>query len=49
MLFDEHTDGRIDARDLLELFDAGKVQGESAAAAPTLFHFSLYWRALDTR
>lgn len=49
MLFDEHTDGQIDARDLLELFDAGKVQGESAAAMPTLFHFSLYWRALDTR
>lgn len=48
MLFDEFTDGRIDARDLLELFDAGKVQDESAAM-PILFHFSIYWRDVDSR
>jgi hypothetical protein len=48
MLFDEFTDGRIDARDLLELFDAGKVQ-DASAAAPTLFHFSLSWRGVDLR
>ena len=48
LMFDEFTDGRIDARDLLELFNSGKADEESVGM-PTLFHFSLYWRAVETR